>query len=479
MATPLILANARLLGSDALIDERPVGDVTDVVVEGRITEIRQGVASANAQRIDLDGRWLLPGLWDNHVHMGQWTLWSRHASVADATSAAAVAAHVLADGPDETGIAIYAGARTGLWPDSPDKHMLTAAYPIVVVSSDAHSMWLNQVALERFGYSSHPTGILVEDDNFAVLTKLHDVPETQLDSWVRQSAAAAAARGVVGIVDLEWGWNIGDWRRREANGFDLLQVEAGFYAEHLDLALAEGWSTGQPAGRQLHCGPLKVIFDGSLGTRTAFCSQAYPDGSHGQLNLSEADLELLVQRAAAGGIATTVHAIGDEANRIALDIFERTGLTGTIEHAQQVCDDDICRFAALGVVASVQPEHAMDDRELVARYWANADGVYRLRSLHEAGATLQFGSDAPVTPLDPWFAIASAVTRTREPELGAWRPDEALSLTDALQASTRTLVAPGQRADLVVLDDDLLPDRLRTMPIAATLLGGRFTHCTL
>jgi predicted amidohydrolase YtcJ len=182
-----------------------------------------------------------------------------------------------------------------------------------------------------------------------------------------------------------------------------------------------------------------------------------------------------------------VHAIGDHANSLALDafdslgekLFERLGIRGRIEHAQLLAAGDVSRFAELGIVASVQPEHAMDDRDVADRYWAGrTDRAFVLRSLLDAGVELAFGSDAPVAPLDPWVTIAAAVDRSkggRDP----WHPEQAISAKEAVAASTRTRVAVGEPADLVVTDIDPLTapgDRLRSMPVSGTLLGGRWTH---
>jgi predicted amidohydrolase YtcJ len=151
-----------------------------------------------------------------------------------------------------------------------------------------------------------------------------------------------------------------------------------------------------------------------------------------------------------------------------------------IEHAQLVRSEDFARFAPLGLVASVQPEHAMDDRDVADLHWkGRTDRAFAYASLHEAGATLRFGSDAPVAVLDPWVAIAAATTRSRD-ERTAWHPEQRVSLDVALAASMRgrTRVGVGDVADLVILDDDpyaASPERLRELPVAGTLLGGRWT----
>jgi predicted amidohydrolase YtcJ len=165
-----------------------------------------------------------------------------------------------------------------------------------------------------------------------------------------------------------------------------------------------------------------------------------------------------------------------------LDVFERLGIPGTIEHAQLVTAGDVTRFGTLGVTASVQPEHAMDDRDVADHHWAGrTDGAFPYRSLHDAGATLHLGSDAPVAPLDPWIAMAAAVFRARDGR-EPWHPEQRLPIDVALAASTRSRMAVGEVADLAVLDADpttCSEPELRAMPVTATMVAGRMTWNSL
>ena len=189
-----------------------------------------------------------------------------------------------------------------------------------------------------------------------------------------------------------------------------------------------------------------------------------------------------MRRAAANGLLPAVHAIGDHANSLALDAFEAVGCRGSIEHAQLLVTTDYARFGELGVIASVQPEHAMDDRDVAEKFWAGRnDRAFALRSLLAAGATLALGSDAPVAPLDPWITMAAAVGRTRD-DREPWHAEQSISIGEALAASARTRIVVGQPADIAVLAIDPFRatlDELRRMPVSATLLAGRFTHRTL
>lgn len=192
----------------------------------------------------------------------------------------------------------------------------------------------------------------------------------------------------------------------------------------------------------------------------------------------------LMGRAQAAGISAAIHAIGDRANTEVLDTFARLGMTGRVEHAQLLRRRDVPRFAQLGLEASVQPEHAMDDRDVADAHWAGRTaGAFVLGSLDECGAALRLGSDAPVSPLDPWVQIAAAVTRSRSGR-PPWHPEQRIDVVTALASSTRAgvEVSVGDPADLVLVDGDPLTatgEQLRRMPVAATMLGGRFTHSTL
>jgi hypothetical protein len=497
-----LLRNARLPGSDDVVDVEIVG--------GSIRSVGFVEATGRPDRpeADLGGRWLIPGLWDNHVHFTQWAQNSRRLDLSGAHSAATAAALVAGRAADTApgDTLIGFGFRDGLWPDAPSRDVLDAvsgALPVVLVSGDLHSCWLNSAALAAHGFAEHPTGLLREADAFRVEGALNTVAETVTDEWAREAAGLAASRGVVGIVDFEMSWNLDSWHRRMSAGQRALRVEFGIYSEHLQQAIDLGLRTGtviDGTNGLLTVGPFKIITDGSLNTRTAFCVDEYPglagqQHSHGMLNVPVDELFERMQRAHAAGIRPAVHAIGDEANRLVLDAFDRLaaheepgrpsfGPLGNIEHAQLLRVDDVARFARLGIVASMQPEHALDDRDVADHYWAGRTGrAFMLRSLLEAGVTLAFGSDAPVAPLDPWVTMAAAVARTKG-DRAAWHPEQSVSRQAALAASARGRhrVSVGDVADLAVCEIDPFTASvadLRVMPVAATLVGGRFTHNSL
>jgi predicted amidohydrolase YtcJ len=359
--------------------------------------------------------------------------------------------------------------------------------PAALISHDLHCIWLNSAAASKYGVKVDASGLLREDAAFAVTRELGRLPDDIVDSWVQAAARDAARRGIVGVVDFEMTWNPDVWLRRMAKGFDSFRVDAGVYPEHLDRAAAEGMQTGQKlgGGGLLRVGPLKVLIDGSLNTRTAYCVDPYPHGGLGILTLSEAELLSLLVRAREAGFVPAVHAIGDGANQVALDAFAAAGIRGRIEHAQFVRKEDFARFGELGLTASVQPAHALDDRDTADSNWpGRTDRAFPLRSLLDAGATLALGSDAPVAALDPWLAMSAATTRSRMDGRGPWHPEQALTREEALAASTRGRgrIRVGDPADIAVLDGDPLagPDNVFVeMPVAATLLAGRLTHNSL
>ncbi|WP_020017688.1 amidohydrolase [Promicromonospora sukumoe] len=540
--TALLLANARLLGRASNVgsvgatggvaptkptfggtDRGAVGGtgdgLVDVLVRGGVVvsveEAGQGDGDG-AERVDLGGRILMPGLWDAHVHLTQWALVRRRLDLSGARSAAEAVALVrdrLAQGLPEPGTALVGyGFRDALWPDVPTADLLDAVageVPVVLVSGDLHCAWLNTAGLRFAGVAEHPTGVLREAEWLPLAAVVDRAPDHLADAWVADAAAAAAARGVVGVVDLEITDNLTAWRRRFAAGFAALRVRAGVWTPWLDDVLAEGLRSGAVlpgTGGLLEQGPFKVVTDGSLNTRTAYCHDPYPGltgpEAHGILSVPPAELVPLMARAHAGGLRCAIHAIGDHANTLALDAFAATGARGSVEHAQLLDPADLARFAQLGVVASVQPEHAMDDRDVADRHWAGrTEHAFAFGALDDAGAVLALGSDAPVAPLDPWFAIAAAVSRSRDGR-APWHPEQRIGLRTALAASTdgRGLVpTAGAPADLVVLDADPLElgagvggagggggadgadgaaEALRTMPVAGTLLSGNWTHRT-
>ncbi|MDO5534937.1 MAG: amidohydrolase [Propionibacteriaceae bacterium] len=465
------------------------------VRSGRVVEVGPGLEPAGETVLDARGGWVLPGLWDAHIHVDKYARSAAWVDVSGASGPEEVCARIAvaaASRPDDGRALVAFGYLSASWSrlgTVAELDAVTGERPTVVVAADTHNGWLNSAALATFGL---PTcgGPLAENDWFAVFGRLDDLPGAAPDPVQEDAAIAAlAARGLTGLVDLEFDAAYRAWPQRVARGQRSLRVRAAVYPHQLDEVLAAGWATGDPlpGGEGLvTMGPLKVIADGSMGTRTAWCCDPYSDAppgvphQSGAPNYDPAELHDLMVRAHAGGLTCAVHAIGDRANAMALDAFAATGASGTVEHAQLLRRDDVARFAALGVVASMQPHHLVADRDTAAELWADrTDRLYLTRSVLAAGGTLALGSDAPVSPPDPWLTIATAVSRTGD-DRPAWHPAEALTPREALAASVdgRRLVA-GAPGDLVVVDaDPLAADAagLAAMGVRWTVCAGRVTH---
>ncbi|TXK19668.1 amidohydrolase [Homoserinibacter sp. GY 40078] len=497
MSAPLLLAGVRLVGADATASEP-----ADVLLrQGRIARIGRALDADGARRVELDGRFLAPGMRDGHVHFDQWAALSRRLDVSAATSAAH-AARLVRDRIDAGWpageVLVGSGFRDALWADEPSAELLEfGGIPVALISGDVHTVWANRALLARMGVTS-ADGVIREQDAFDLGQRLQAADEATRDAWATDAAAAAARRGVTGIVDLEMTGAVETWGRRMAAGARSLRVIACVYPEGLDRVRATGLRTGEelPGSHGLATvGWFKLFTDGALNSLTAWCDDPYPsdgvlggaiDALHGLPSYSDADLLAAARDALAAGIVPTIHAIGDRAVTQALDTFEALGIPaeaparGRIEHVQLVRREDLPRFAHLDVTASVQPEHAMDDRDVADHHWeGRTDRSFAYRALLDAGARLEFGSDAPVAPLDPWATIAAAVTRSRDGR-EPWHPEQAVPLAAALRASWGGSggVVAGADADLVVLDADphaVSPEGLRTMPVHATLVAGEPT----
>jgi predicted amidohydrolase YtcJ len=495
----MIIYRCRLLGA-------PESDFVDIVVEGEtISQVGPtgSMPLDGHDVVDADGRVVIPGLWDEHVHFGLWAQHRRRVDLSGAScaeeAAALMAVAVEANRhqavPDP--VVVGAGYRDGLWPDQKTTALLDALVgdtPVLLLSVDVHSCWVNTATLKKFDIVGRGVeGVLVEQECFDLTGRVGQVADEVLDSWVADAATAAAARGVVGVVDLDMSYNSVNWVRRARqfrNGYPV-RVESGIYPGDLERAISDGLYSGMPLAPGIEVGPFKIITDGSLNTRTAHCVEPYLGISgveRGAMNFSTEEIEQILVRASNAGFWLAVHAIGDEANRLVLDVMERNSLGGRIEPAQLVREEDLPRFHQLGITASVQPEHAVDDRDVTDVYWADrTERAFALRSLVNAGAKIVLGSDAPVAPLDPWVGIAAAVTRTRDGR-EPWHIEQALSVTEALNFSTRSTIEAGQPADLVILDADPLwlvnalrgnpakaSEALRSMPVAHTLCRGQVT----
>lgn len=481
----------------------PSGPTVDVhVADARIRAITSAVRNAGAgirtDRVNATGTLLFPGLWDAHVHMVQWATARRRIDLAaarSATDAADLLAGALRARPSPAAtdeVVVGYGFRDALWSDAPHASLLERAASGVAValqSADLHTAWLSPAALRLLGRAEHPTGVLREQDCFHAMAALAGAHPDLLDLWVLEAADAAAARGVTGVLDFEYADTVTDWSRRVALRPAPLHVTCGISRELLLAALDRGLRTGQPvpgAELDLEVGPVKLFADGSLNTRTALCDDPYPAASaelpaFGQAAMGIAELVAVMSQAAAGGVQSAIHAIGDRANSVALDAFEHVGCPGRVEHAQLLRRQDLPRFARLRLTVGVQPAHCPDDRDAADRHWAGrTERAFPYADLLDAGADIQIGSDAPVSALDPWEGIASAISRTHD-ERDPWHPEQRIPYGSALRAASRGRagIQVGDSADLMLLDHDpahLPASELRHNAVHATMRAGRWTY---
>jgi predicted amidohydrolase YtcJ len=460
------------------------------------------------ERVDLGGRCVVPGFSDSHVHFPTWSLARREMRLEGVRSVEEAVARVR-DGLASVrpgGWLRGRGWRSGDWPEQPAKEALDAVapdVPVALLAQDSHSLWVNSVALaladgdlevaggvvER-DERGEPTGVLREESCWRFRDRYVDVADEEYIAAMREGLRVAASRGVTALHDKD-GW-IGALRFWQALGDLTLRVWQSLPAEQVDGLAELGLRSGF-GDSLLRVGYLKAFMDGTLGSGTA----RLLDGSGVRITSRE-ELADIVRRAARVGWPVAVHAIGDLANREALDAFEETraawaplGLRQRIEHAQLLAPEDVGRFAAIGVAASVQFSHAPSDRDLADRFWGEKTaGAYAYRSLLDAGTVVANGSDAPIEELDPLAGIRAAVLRTLD-DRAPWHPEQAVTVEEAFHATCvtpawlasdehrRGKLLPGFYADLVVLDRDpfeLPPEELDAVQVVATMVGGRWTH---
>jgi predicted amidohydrolase YtcJ len=480
----------------------------DQIVGGTGTHER---ALASPERVDLGGRCVLPGFSDSHVHFPTWSLAQHQVrlegteSLDEALTRVATAISGAKPGRWLRGL----GWRSGDWSPAvePTKEALdsvTGDVPVALMSKDYHSLWLNSAALAHANGElqvhggvverderGEPTGVLREECAWHFRdTYVRPTPDEMVEAS-REGIRIANARGVTSVHDKD-GW-LGDlavWQELEREEALTLRVWQSLPHEHVDRLAQIGFG-GSLGGDLVRVGYIKAFMDGTLGSRTA----RLLDGSGVQITSRE-ELEDIVRRAARIGLPVAVHAIGDLANREALDAFESASeewksrrLRPRVEHAQLLADEDVSRFAEIGVAASVQFSHAPSDRDIADRNWAGmTDRAYAFRSLLDAGAVVANGSDAPVEELDPLLGLRAGVLRTLD-DRDAWHPEQAVTVEEALHATCvtpawlcgdelrRGQLLPGYLADLVVLDRDPFasaPDELAEIEVVATMLAGRW-----
>jgi predicted amidohydrolase YtcJ len=470
-------------------------------------------ALAPPDRVDLRGRCVVPGFADAHVHFPTWAVAQKEVRLEGTRSLDEALALVRDALPSVRRGAWLRGRgwRSGSWSPAvePTRQQLDEVVgetPVALLARDSHSVWLSSAALARADGDlevpggvverddrGEPTGVLREESCWQFRDRYVEIADDEYVEAMRAGLRIVAARGVTAVHDKDgWIGALRFWQRLHAEEALTLRVWQSLPHDQVGRLAELGIASGLGDGL-LRLGYLKAFMDGTLGSQTA----RMLDGSGVEITSGE-ELAEIVRRGAEAGFPVAVHAIGDRANRDALDAFEATrqewagrGLRPRVEHAQCLAPEDVPRFAILGVAASVQFSHAPSDRDLADRLWAGrTDGAYAYRSLLETGAVVANGSDAPIEELDPWAGICAGVLRTLD-ERPAWHPEQALDVAQALEATCvapawlsgderrRGKLLPGYLADLVVLDRDPFdcdPAELPEVEVVATMLGGRWTY---
>jgi predicted amidohydrolase YtcJ len=493
-----------------------------VIATGEAAALREQLAARGEfEEIILEGT-VIPGLIDAHGHLLGLGFALQRVDLVGARSIEEVIERVRAKAGGADEWLLGRGWDQNRWPEQvfPTRVPLDAAFPgqpVWLERVDGHAGWANTRALELAGITretpdpeggrierdeeGEPTGVLI-DTAMALVDAKVPAPGVVQKRRAYEAALAAAARAGLTAVhdagvsreDLLVLRSLADDGRLPIRVYAMADGDG----EALALLCREG-AYAHPSGR-LEMRAVKLYADGALGSRGAALLAPYADapGQSGLLIQSEQRLQALVKRAIDCQVQPAVHAIGDRANRAVLAAFAQAGaetraaLRPRIEHAQVVDPDDIARFAALGVIASMQPTHATSDMP-----WAEARlgpsrlrGAYAWRRFLAADVSVAFGSDFPVERVEPLHGLYAALTRQDadgHPE-GGWLPDQRLGFAEALAGFTLAAahaghaedelgsLEPGKRADFVVLSADpytLKPRGLLALTVRSTWLDGR------
>ncbi|HEX6644281.1 MAG TPA: amidohydrolase [Gemmatimonadales bacterium] len=401
------------------------------------------------------------------------------------------------------------------WIDSVTPHN-----PVFVSRLDGHMGLANTLALRaaRIGRSTaeipggtivrdaagEPTGILKDEAQNPVYAAMPDPSPAQMDSAIARATEWAASKGVVGVSSVSASWaEVAALRRARDAG--TLKTRVSVYVPLGDWRrMADSFKANGPGDEWVRTAGVKGYVDGSLGSGTALFFEPYADdpSTFGLLVTPEDSLRRWIGAADSAGLQVVVHAIGERANALLLAIFDSVAAAHGArdrrfrdEHSQHLRPEDVGRFARIGVIASMQPYHAADDGRWAGKRLGpdRVRNSYVFRSLIDSGATLTFGSDWTVAPIDPMLGLVAAVTRRtldgQNP--GGWIPEQKISLDEALRAYTvnnaygvfaeasRGVLKPGYKADIVLLDRDLTtirPEDIGNAKVRATIVDGKVVY---
>jgi len=501
-------------------------------------EAMRDLLHPGGEAVNLEGRTVVPGFVDAHVHFLQTALLQDSLALEALPSPQAILTAVagrlrrtepgqwlVGFGWDEHRWPGWRPSRTQL--DSVSPH-----HPVVLLRHDGHTAWANSQALRRAGITAQtpdppgglihrlpngePSGLVSEAAVDLLMQAIPPPPPEQRRSLLRRVMARANAAGLTGIHEIPFRNDVPvigqDYQALAEAGQLTLRVTLMLHSEQFEEAVASGPRTGEPVvvgepalATWLRWGPVKWFTDGALGSGTAAMLEPYAGQGEdrGLLRLSSEEIAEILRRANAAGLACAFHAIGDAANRHVVEALEQVrregGKTGAlrhrIEHGQHIHPDDVVRMGRLGVIVVAQPTHLADDMVLCeSKLGERARWAYPFAALLRAGAHLAFSSDSPIADFSPLTAIYHAVTRRRldgHPGPEGFEPAQRLTVAQAVAAYTtgaayasgeeaiKGSLTPGRLADLVVLSQDLFalpPIELLNTAVVATMVGGRFVH---
>ena len=485
-------------------------------------EVIRGMIGAETRLIELEGRFAMPGFIDTHTHFldGGFRLSAVDLRDADSPEELARRLAEYAEGLEDGEWILGGDWDHEMWGgDLPDRSWIdevTPDNPVFVTRLDWHMALANTRALEVAGVSpdvispaggevvrdgtGRLTGVFKDEAMLLVAAHLPRPTAAQRDTALVAAMQHAASLGVTGVTDMGSWADLLTYERAHASGDLTLRVYAYVPLSTVDRLVERVEKAGK-GDEWLRIGGLKGFVDGSLGSGTALFEEPYtdePDNS-GLFVTPPADLSSQVVKAEQAGMQVAIHAIGDRAIRVLLDLYQDLeGEFGArdrryrIEHAQHLGSADVDRFARFGVVAAMQPYHAIDDGRWAERRIGEerARLTYAFRSLLDSGAVVAFGSDWTVAPLDPLLGLYAAVTRRTlggaNPE--GWVPEQKIDVERALRAYTASAawasftdeltgtLSPGRLADIVVLSGnpfEVEPERLGDLEVDLTIVGGR------